>query len=163
MTEFKNVEESILSSEDIYTKKTSKSLFILLVVAGIAVTVLAVKMSGIYFVGVILFCIALGMIILGLVGLSKNVERIYCKYTKELMVKQVIYFDAADKERMRTAIKEGDKDVIKSISKGTGNNMRAIVYATPSYSYSISQLQAYVPYRYVPVEQPVICNICQAS
>lgn len=84
-------------------------------------------------------------------GFSKPAEMIYCKQTKEILQKQVYYFNAADKNIVRNAIREGDKVALKLIHNSQNNNMRAIVYATPSYKYGVS------------VEEPVICNICQAN
>ena len=131
--------------------------------AGLGVLFASTKLTSLYVVGVLLFCIAFGMIIIGLVGLTKPVERYFCKATKEPVEKQILYFDAADKEVVRAAIREGNKSVLKMISDGTGNSMRAVVYATPSYSYSVSQLQTYVPHEYVPIEEPVICSTCRAN
>ncbi|MBR4883326.1 MAG: hypothetical protein IKU18_05540, partial [Bacteroidales bacterium] len=118
---------------------------------------------GIEIVGVMLFCISFGMIIIGLVGVAKPVEMIYCKQTKEMLVKQVFYFNAADKNAVRNALKEGNKEALKLIHNSQNNNMRAIVYATPSYKYSVSQIQTFIPHEYIPVEDPVICNTCQAN
>lgn len=150
MSDFKNINEEITKLDDIYSKKMSKNLFVLLIIAGLCVLILSTRMSGLELLGVVLFCISFGMIIMGLVGLAKPAEMLYCKYTKEILVKDILYFDAADKNAVRAAIKEG-------------NNMRAIVYATPSYSYSVFQLQTFVPHEYVPVEDIVICNTCRAN
>ena len=108
-------------------------------------------MTGIEIVGVMLFCLSFGMIIMGLVGFSKPVEMIYCKQTKEILQKQVYYFNAADKNVVRNAIAEGNKETLKLLNNSSNNNMRAIVYATPSYKYG------------VPVEDPVICSTCIAN
>lgn len=90
-------------------------------------------MTGIEIVGVMLFCLSFGMIIMGLVGVAKPVEMIYCKQTKEILQKQVYYFNAADKNVVRNAIAEGNKETLKLLNNSSNNNMRAIVYATPSY------------------------------
>ena len=37
--------------------------------------------------GVLLFCVSFGVIIMGLVGVAKPVEMIYCKQTKEILHK----------------------------------------------------------------------------
>ncbi len=163
MSDFKNINEEIFKLDDVYTKKVSKKMFALLVVAGLCAMVVSTKLAGLELLGVVLFCIALGMIIMGLVGMAKPSEMIYCKYTREILVKQTIYFDAADKNAVRAAIKEGNKETLKLISNGHSNNMRAIVYATPSYSYSVFQMQTFVPHEYVPVEEMVIYNTCQAN
>ncbi|MBQ5803241.1 MAG: hypothetical protein IIW25_03310 [Bacteroidales bacterium] len=163
MSGFENINDYITVLDDIYAKKVNKTTFVLLIIAGLCALFASTKLTGPYVVGVLLFCIAFGMIIIGLVGLTKPVERYFCKATKEPVEKQILYFDAADKEVVRAAIREGNKSVLKMISDGTGNSMRAVVYATPSYSYSVSQLQTYVPHEYVPIEEPVICSTCRAN
>lgn len=163
MSGFENINDYITVLDDVYAKKVNKTTFLLLMLAGLGVLFASTKLTSLYVVGVLLFCIAFGMIIIGLVGLTKPVERYFCKATKEPVEKQILYFDAADKEVVRAAIREGNKSVLKMISDGTGNSMRAVVYATPSYSYSVSQLQTYVPHEYVPIEEPVICSTCQAN
>ena len=163
MSDFKNINEEITKLDDIYSKKMSKNLFVLLIIAGLCVLILSTRMSGLELLGVVLFCISFGMIIMGLVGLAKPAEMLYCKYTKEILVKDILYFDAADKNAVRAAIKEGNKASLKLLTNGQANNMRAIVYATPSYSYSVFQLQTFVPHEYVPIEDIVICNTCLAN
>jgi len=163
MSGFENINSYITVLDGVYAKKVNKTTFVLLIIAGLCALFASTKLTGLYVVGVLLFCIAFGMIIIGLVGLTKPVERYFCKATKEPVEKQILYFDAADKEVVRAAIREGNKSVLKMISDGTGNSMRAVVYATPSYSYSVSQLQTYVPNEYVPIEEPVICSTCRAN
>lgn len=163
MSDFKNIDQEVLKLDGVYTKKVSKKIFAAMIVVGACVLYASTRMTEIEIVGVMLFCLSFGMIILGLVGFSKPAEMIYCKQTKEMLVKQVIYFNAADKNVVKNAIMEGNKEVLKLLHNSQNNNMRAIVYATPSYKYSVSQIQTFVPHEYVPVEEPVICNICQAN
>lgn len=163
MSNFKNINEEISKLEDIYTKKVSKKIFVLLAIAGVCVLYASTKMTGIEILGVLMFCIGFGMIIFGLVGISRPSEMLYCKFTKEILGKHIYYFDSADKNVVRAAIKEGNRDTLKLISNGQNNNMRAIVYATPSYSYCVFQMQTFVPHEYVPVEDVVICNTCRAN
>ncbi len=163
MSNFKNINEEVFNLEDVYTEKVSKKLFGLLLVAGVFALIASTRMTEVEILGVLLFCVAFGMIVMGFVGLSRPAEVIYCKHTKEPLVKQVIYFDSADKDKVRTAIKQGDKELLKQVSDGQQNNMRAIVYATPSYKYSVFQIQTFVPHEYVPVEEPVIYSTCRAN
>ena len=163
MSNFKNIDDEVSKLDGVYTKKVSKKVFAALIVVGVCALFASTRMTGIQIVGVMLFCISFGMIIIGLVGVAKPVEMIYCKQTKEMLVKQVFYFNAADKGAVRNALREGNKEALKLIHNSQNNNMRAIVYATPSYKYSVSQIQTFIPHEYVPVEEPVICNICRAN
>ena len=163
MNTFQNINEAILNIDDLYTKKINKSIFVILIVVGVCMLYASTKMPGIEILGVLLFCIAFGMIVMGLVGLAKPSETLYCKRTNEIMVKHVIYFDSVNKNVVRNAIKTGNKEALKLLSSGHNNNMRAIVYATPSYSYSVFQIQTFVPHEYVPVEEPVIYSTCRAN
>lgn len=166
MEGFKNIDDEVSKLDGVYTKRVSKKVFAAFIIVGLCALYVSTRMTGaeatavgmtgvgstwIGIVGVMLFCISFGMIIMGLVGVAKPVEMIYCKQTKEMLVKQVFYFNAADKNIVRNAIREGDKVALKLIHNSQNNNMRAIVYATPSYKYG------------VPVEDPVICSTCLAN
>ena len=173
MEGFKNIDDEVSKLDGVYTKKVSKKVFAALIIVGLCALYASTRMTGagnagignagIAIVGVAIFCLSFGMVIIGLVGVAKPVEMIYCKQTKEMLVKQVYYFNAADKGVVRNALREGNKEALKLIHNSQNNNMRAIVYATPSYKYSVSQIQTFVPHEYVPVEEPVICNTCQAN
>ena len=101
MSGFENINDYITVLDDVYAKKVNKTTFLLLMLAGLGVLFASTKLTSLYVVGVLLFCIAFGMIIIGLVGLTKPVERYFCKATKEPVEKQILYFDAADKEVVR--------------------------------------------------------------
>ena len=163
MEGFKNIDDEVSKLDGVYTKRVSKKVFAAFIIVGLCALYVSTRMTGIQIAGVLLFCVSFGVIIMGLVGVAKPVEMIYCKQTKEMLQKQVYYFNAADKNIVMNAIREGDKVALKLIHNSQNNNMRAIVYATPSYKYSVSQIQTFVPHEYVPVEEPVICNTCQAN
>ena len=188
MEGFKNIDDEVSKLDGVYTKKVNKKVFAALIIVGLCALYASTRMTGaeatavgmtgagnagianagignagIAIVGVAIFCLSFGLIIMGLVGVAKPVEMIYCKQTKEMLVKQVYYFNAADKGAVRNALREGNKEALKLIHNSQNNNMRAIVYATPSYKYSVSQIQTFIPHEYVPVEEPVICNICRAN
>ena len=178
MEGFKNIDDEVSKLDGVYTKRVGKKVFAAFIIVGLCALYISTRMTGaeatavgmtgvgstwIGIAGVLLFCVSFGVIIMGLVGVAKPVEMFYCKQTKEMLVKQVYYFNAADKGVVRSALREGNKEALKLIHNSQNNNMRAIVYATPSYKYSVSQIQTFVPHEYVPVEEPVICNTCQAN
>ena len=67
MNTFQNINDAILNIDDLYTKKINKSLFVILIVVGVCMLYASTKMSGVEILGVLLFCIAFGMIVMGLV------------------------------------------------------------------------------------------------
>lgn len=163
MSEIKNIDNVLSENHAIAVKTKNRLASIVILVGGCVVGYFSMTMPGNENLGFGLLFIGIILGIIGLAGVIKPRKYLCYTPTGEVLKEHLYYFDAADKKAVDTALKSGELNLLKLMTTKDSTNMRAIVYTTPSSSYSISQIQTYVPYEYVPVEEPFICNISPAS
>lgn len=155
MSDFQNIKFIVDDNKDIVTKKENAALSFIYLIAGMAIVILSFLIEAGANIVFALLVVGIILFIAGLVSLCRPKRYKYYIPSNEKLKEYIYYFDSDDKKSVSEAIKSGNINLLKSL-KSTSTNMRVVVYTTGSHSYSISQMQIYVPYEYVPVEQAAV-------
>lgn len=151
MSEFVNIDDKLSNSKDIIAKRENPIVYVFILLASVA--------TGIYSLmsqdgDNIAFGILFTAIVLALIGLKGVLlPRKVLKYapTNERIVKQEYYYDGSERKEVEDCLKAKGFETLKLLPQGKGTTLRVILYTTISGSYTIGQLQNYVPYEYRPV------------
>lgn len=162
MSDIKNIDNILSDNTDITVKKKNRIVSIIILVASVVFGYFSMQMPDNENLGFALLFVGIVLAVIGLVGTLKPKKYLCYIPTGEVLKEHLYYFDAGDKKAVDIAIKAGELNLLKLMTTKESTNMRAIVYTTPSMSYVVSQMQTYVPYEYVPVEEAFICNISPA-
>ncbi len=159
MGEFKHIGDVVCEDSNITIKSKSKLIYIAVICMAVALSVLAVQLPVGKMLSCAMFFMAIVMAAIGVIGAASPSKCIYYIPTGEIVKEYVFYFDTADKKAVSNAIKSGELDLLKLMTSNAQGNMMALVYATPSRKYYMSQIHKYVPHEYVPDQETVIGNI----
>lgn len=159
MSEFKHIKEVVCDDNNIEVKSKSKLIYIAVLCVAVALSVLAVQLPVGKMLSCAMFFMAIVVAAIGVVGAAKPGKCIYYTPTGELVKEHVFYFDTSDKKAVTNAVRAGELDLLKLMTSKAQGNMMALVYATASRKYYVSQIHKYVPHEYVPDEEVVIGNI----
>lgn len=151
MSDYQNIKSIIDDNKDIITKKENAALPFIYLIAGLAVIILSFFIEAGANILFALLVVGIVLFIAGFISLCRPKRYKYYLPSNEKLKEYIYYFDSDDKKNVSEAIKSGNINLLKSL-KSASTNMRVVVYTTGSHSYSISQMQIYIPYEYVPVE-----------
>lgn len=157
MSDFKNIESVIEENGNISKKSRTSALSYIYIFVGLCLIVCAFAMEMNKNVDFAMKSIGVVISIIGIISVIKPKKYLCYNPSNEEVREHIFYFDAKDKKAIHAAIESGDLNLAKLIKSGS-TNMRAIVYATPSKNFILTQMQAYIPHEYVPIEDPAVIS-----
>lgn len=151
MSEMLNIEERLHTNELVVNKKENPIIYVGILVASVALGVYSLFIGSGESTAFFVLFVAVVLAAIGLKGLF--LPRKILKYgpTGEKLVKQEFYYDGGERKEVDDCLKSKGFEMLKLLPHGKGTTLRVILYSTASGSYSVAQLQQYVPYEYKPV------------
>lgn len=151
MSEISNIDDKLKNSGVIITKKENPIVYVFILVASVVLGIFSTFIDNLQNLSLGLMFVAAVLAIIGLKGVV--IPKRVLKYvpTNEKIVKKEYYYDNQERKEIEDCLKAKGFEMLKMLPQGKGSSLRVVLYTTASGSYSIAQLQHYVPYEYRPV------------
>lgn len=95
--------------------------------------------------------------IISLSSLFCQSQNIINNKTNETLYKHKLYFHANEESTVSNLLKKGDINSLLDLSCKCGPIL-TIIYSTTNKNYYIAQIFKFVPYEYIPYQDPIIFN-----
>lgn len=151
MSEILNIEDKLKSIEVIITKRKNPIVPVMILLLSVACGVYSMAAHNGENMGFGLLFIAIILAIIGLKGLVLPKKILKYMPTNEIITKKEFYYATGERKEVEDCLKAKGFEMLKCLPQGASSSLRVVLYTTGSGSYSIAQLQQYVPHEYIPV------------
>ncbi len=151
MSEILNIEDKLNNNKIIVRKKENPIIYVFILIVSVVLGIYSLGMHDNQNLGFTVLFLSVVFAVIGLKGLV--IPRKIMKYspTGEKLIKQEYYYDSGERKEVDDCLKNKGFQMLKVLPQGKGTGLRVILYTTSSGSFSVAQLQQYVPYEYKPV------------
>lgn len=154
MSEIKKIDSIISNCRDIKSRKPAFAAPVLCIISGIVAVTLSFTAQFSQNISFAFSFLGFAAIVSSMFMIFGQKRQFVYSPTKERLKEYVYYIDPNDRSAVVSAVKEGNLDLLK-LMESNNTNMRVVVYSTRSRNYILSQMQAYIPYEYIPVDEAV--------
>ncbi|MBE9488593.1 MAG: hypothetical protein IMY73_05345 [Bacteroidetes bacterium] len=157
MENIKDIDKEIKCNNEIEVKKQISIFGIVLIIIGVIAMFYSEKLENLNLDSALMLAGAT-FAICGIVKLFIFKRKYTLKSTKEVLHRKELYFTNSERAEIEDFIKNKNVDGIIKLSKESSSDIMIVIYYTPSNKYAFLQLNDYITYQYIPMQDPfVIC------